>query len=335
MIKFNINILFRSFISLFFLLAALYFLDWMKIKQYVSFIHLNIFILTIIFHMVVIAILSLRWYCLINSIVKLPVIDHIERYLYSLYLNIFTPANVGSDIYRVVSLKKNIKSSLPILIIIFKEHFIGLLSHLFFYIICIIGLWYLSVDIILRSTHFFLIPTIVILMTAASLLFTSVIIRFFLNITFIRSHDFINKTLNHILKVVIFSSKSEFFILIGLSFLAFIIRTIIFQQIAINLNIEISSITLGVFFVLVELARMIPLSIQGIGVREAMWAYMIEMLGGSSEKGFVLGTVVYISLSIAMMLSGLIGWGLIYFRDKNSYNDVEKNEHVHEVNISD
>ena len=76
--------------------------------------------------------------------------------------------------------------------------------------------------------------------------------------------------------------------------------------------------------VLVELIRLIPISIQGIGVREGMFAYFCGKLGISPEAGFILGTVSYLALSLSIVIAGFFGLCLmhLYPLDKEGYSEI-------------
>ena len=85
--------------------------------------------------------------------------------------------------------------------------------------------------------------------------------------------------------------------------------------IAIDLNV----ITLGVIVVLVELVRLVPVTIQGIGVREVAFAYFAGIVGESPESGFVLGTVSYLALTFSILISGAVGWCLMFYSEKSEF----------------
>ena len=65
---------------------------------------------------------------------------------------------------------------------------------------------------------------------------------------------------------------------------------------------------IGMIAVLVELVRLVPITIQGIGVREAAYAYCFQIMGHAPENGFVVGAVAYALASLAVILIGVIGY---------------------------
>jgi hypothetical protein len=56
--------------------------------------------------------------------------------------------------------------------------------------------------------------------------------------------------------------------------------------------------------VLADIARWMPLSLQGIGVREAAFATMFLFFGANSAQGFVIGATAYLLLTAAMVMAG-------------------------------
>ncbi len=72
-------------------------------------------------------------------------------------------------------------------------------------------------------------------------------------------------------------------------------------------SIELSFATLLLVVPIVELARMIPISMGGIGVREATFVALLRQFGVADSLGFAYSIVVY----VVFMLFALIG-GLLY-----------------------
>jgi uncharacterized membrane protein YbhN (UPF0104 family) len=82
-------------------------------------------------------------------------------------------------------------------------------------------------------------------------------------------------------------------------------------------QVGINPSVLEVIFIssIVEVIRFIPISIQGIGIREGSYALLFTYLGYPSELGFTVGLIAYIALSISQFIFGVIGKVLyLYFR---------------------
>jgi hypothetical protein len=62
---------------------------------------------------------------------------------------------------------------------------------------------------------------------------------------------------------------------------------------------------------IIEIVRLIPLTVQGIGVREGLFIALFGALGVTNSEAALLATLIYMLLS----LNGLIG-GAIYIWDR-------------------
>ena len=67
---------------------------------------------------------------------------------------------------------------------------------------------------------------------------------------------------------------------------------------------------IGIAAIISDLIRFIPISIQGLGVREAAFTYTFFLLGLDPEKGFVIGLVSYLAVWAATAVIGVIGYFL-------------------------
>ena len=63
----------------------------------------------------------------------------------------------------------------------------------------------------------------------------------------------------------------------------------------------------GAIAVLTELIRFVPISFQGIGLREGSFALFVGLAGGEPEAGFVVAGLAYLGMSVSLVLAGLIG----------------------------
>lgn len=76
-----------------------------------------------------------------------------------------------------------------------------------------------------------------------------------------------------------------------------------------GLNLSATPVTLIV--ILTEFVRLIPLSVQGIGVREATFAWLSSLAGGAAATAFVVCTVLYIiNTIVAAGLGSIAGFWL-------------------------
>ncbi|MFH1220442.1 MAG: lysylphosphatidylglycerol synthase transmembrane domain-containing protein [Candidatus Eisenbacteria bacterium] len=77
-----------------------------------------------------------------------------------------------------------------------------------------------------------------------------------------------------------------------------------FVAMAFSLDLSIAVLTLVV--PIVELARMLPFSISGIGVREGAFVAMLQQFGVEKSLGFSFGFVVYVVFFVFALLGGIL-----------------------------
>ena len=99
----------------------------------------------------------------------------------------------------------------------------------------------------------------------------------------------------------------KFLGIVGLGMLAIVIWTTVIYLLAESAGSPVPFLVAGMIGVLVELVRQIPVSVQGIGVREASFAYLFGLIGHSPEEGFVVGAAAYLAIGLALCLAGALG----------------------------
>ena len=77
--------------------------------------------------------------------------------------------------------------------------------------------------------------------------------------------------------------------------------------IALSINVEISLFSFFIIIPVVEIVRMIPITIGGIGLREGTFIYFLGILGIQESSAAIIAFFFYGFL----MLNGLIG-GILY-----------------------
>lgn len=309
---FNLRKFLKLLVSLLLLITALHFLDWKNLRLALFKVNPWIFALAVLISLSQFVVMAVRWHHIIRKIVPLPLLEHMKYYFYGTFLNTFTPANIGGDVYRFISLKSSPSNSASIVTALMWERLLGLLSYFLFYLFCLVGLW-IADPIVMYDIGKIFIYAGAFILTGTAALFLSLFI--FVHIAqwkSIRSLNWLLGIATHLQDAVKLYSFSEITKFMGLSLLALFIWILTVQVVAIDLGLRISLLSLGAIVILVELTRLIPISVQGIGVREGMYAYLFVILGKPPEAGFILGTVSYLALSLSLLFSGFVGWCLMY-----------------------
>jgi len=303
--------LFNVGISVAMITLALNFLDWNGIVASLKLLDPLILVAALIICTLQFFFLGVRWYLMVNKIVPIPFLNHMGHYFIATFVNTFTPANIGGDLYRVFKLKAYVAKTKLLVLEIIRERVIGLLSFFLVYILCYLLALALFIDGQSGFNEAFHIGAMIILTGIVCILFFSKIMVIGSVISLIKPFPKIIDIFNKLKKMSLFSSNKEFVILMMPSLLAFFMWLLALQIISVQLEVDLAWYIMGIIAASVELIRLIPISIQGIGIRESAFAFLFLEFGQSAETGFVLGMTVYLLLSVSIVFAGLIGWLLM------------------------
>jgi len=99
--------------------------------------------------------------------------------------------------------------------------------------------------------------------------------------------------------------------LVGWSLLALALWIAAVQFVAAWLGLDVPWHVLLAIATATELIRIVPITIQGLGLREGAYAALFGLSGYAPEMGFVLGAAAYLALSVALVLSGAVGAAML------------------------
>ena len=253
-------------------------------------------------------ILGLRWHLLISPLVRTHTWNTLNHYFLGIFLNNFTPAQLGGDVYRYYVVKTEVLKRQEIVAALIQERLIGLVGFLLFFVLCLWGhIWldlasgeYPSSSISLMGVGSVCIILIYI--------FASRIMMISDKISFLRKIPGFKIARATMGSAFEWDDGLHFTFVLALSVAGgAIVWTMAVQAVAWQLGVEASIFVLGMTAIGADLIRIAPISIQGIGVREFSFAFFFALFGLSPEDGFVIGLVSYIALSLAMILIGIVG----------------------------
>ena len=253
-------------------------------------------------------ILGYRWHLLARDHNQLNLKDQLRTYFIAVFFNNFTPGQLGSDAYRFTHHRKAGSSERILAALLIRERLIGLAGFLLFFLIC-----YCVENV---SGNF---PTgeSAELIHGAALLIGVALLGLFalplLNPVLAGFSKRLSGNLGKLLAEVAAETTKvgppdRIAAIMVLTLLgAGAIWTGAVKIVAVDLGSEVSFFALGMIAVLANLLRLIPLTIQGVGVRENVFAFMFGVLGLPPEQGFVVGLVAYMGVSLATVAIGVIG----------------------------
>ena len=299
----------KFIISLCLLYLAIYFLDLQVIldllKKQVS---LAVFVSAIAINLLAFGVMAYRWHVISKAANPISLCDQFSLYFKATFFNTFSPSNIGGDAYRFMILKANLLSTGLILRLLLRERVFGVYGFLFTFAISFLILKFLGNEVILEIFNPFWLG----FTFSMILIFFPYIIRasrvniykllpsFLNNLNFIKVKDWGNHF------SYLFSLKNSLTPLL-LTFVGVFLWIFSIKIIVNSLGFNFPFTHLMLTATLVEIIRMIPITIQGVGLREGLFAYLLVLLGHDPEQSYVIGLVAYLALSVSIILCGPIG----------------------------
>jgi uncharacterized membrane protein YbhN (UPF0104 family) len=288
--------------------VALYMLDLDSLSKTMRGGNPLLFLLAIAVILVMYVILSARWQLMAGRVLKSSPEMNAAVYFKATFLNTFTPANLGGDGYRLVVLKSETVSTGEMLRLLLRERILGLYGYV----------------IVFVSAYGFIVAT-----TAPTLRWEgnpyiyglAVAMAFFML-------PFLARPLGICLVMVLRSvigklrlPKLEGWVvtladllspkgtlrLMLLTFFGILFWVLSIRIVAEGFGLQVPLLHLAAAATLVELIRMVPVTIQGIGLREGAFSYLLSFFGHNPEQCYVVALVAYLALSVSILLCGPIG----------------------------
>jgi uncharacterized membrane protein YbhN (UPF0104 family) len=215
------------------------------------------------------------------------------RYLYANLLASVSPGNIGGDVYRFFAFRTEERNGAALVALLVRERLLGLASMLTGLLTGALAMQVTSVD-----PQQWLVRSMALGAAAglAALMLLSPIVERVPVAEPWRAH------LRAALGITARDAA-----LLGWSLAALALWLMAVHFVATRLGLEIPWAVLLVVVTTVELVRFIPVTIQGIGLREAAFATLCGAFGYAHETGFVVGAVAYLALSVALVATGALG----------------------------
>ncbi|NIR59019.1 MAG: hypothetical protein GWO02_05615, partial [Gammaproteobacteria bacterium] len=118
----------RAAVSVALVGVALYLLDWQSLASVARETSVASFAGAVGAVLVSLVFLALRWERIVGGYVSVPRREHWRIYFYGSFLNSFTPANIGGDVYRAAALKKHASGLVDLVVALLRERLFGLMS---------------------------------------------------------------------------------------------------------------------------------------------------------------------------------------------------------------
>lgn len=292
----------RLMASIVLLGIAAYFLDWRSLARILTVLSPAAFCVAILIAAFQFLPMAYRWFMLVRAARPERFLWHLRYYCTGTFLNTFTPANIGGDVYRFVMLRRDGRRYF-ILLALFRERLAGLHSFLLCYLIFWLGY------IVVGGQRAMIIDLLAggIGIALAGIWGLPVLLGHIRRHGWFAARRKTKAVMDACWRASRYKSTGEFMSIFLLSMAALGIWYVAILYLANVMEIMIDPAALGIVVVLAELIRLLPVSVQGIGLREGAYAYVFTLVGASGEAGFALAAVGYFALTVAILLMGVIG----------------------------
>ena len=279
-----------------------------KLLHIYSNINLLILIITIIILFLQSSLSSLKWkYILTSDNIYAPYLFLLKSYFIGSFISLFLPTSFGGDLYRVYSLKRYNLDALQNASSVLFDRICGLFALASISIISYTFFYKHIIDYRFLGIYFFGIILFLIFSSERALDFLDTIklkiLSFFLSI--LRSFNKYRSRKNTLLKSLV----------ISFVFQNNIIWVIKLYCVALNISIDIRY--LYMFVPLIYLTETLPISINGLGVREGAFVFFFVQAGYTKEEALAVALlVIAMRYLFFMTIGGSLFFKAMLFPDK-------------------
>jgi glycosyltransferase 2 family protein len=291
------------------LALGLHLLDWDKLVAGASRIDLYSFLIALALALLSIGTTGLRWIYIVHWLAPAPEKVHWRVYCVGTFFNSFTPANVGGDVYRVFALRQYAGDGeiTGLVAAVTLERILGLASFLCGYLIAL-GAW-----TVIDREAIGNLPKLLIYPAAPAAAFLAIMALLPLmrglpgHLPILSRHPGLMQQVSKFQFGIRLAVTRNLGMLGILSVLAWGLWVATVAVVAARLGVAMPLALLATIVSLTEIIRLIPISFQGIGIREGVFSALVGLAGWPAANGFAAAAVAYAAMSLALVISGLAG----------------------------
>ena len=248
----------------------------------------------------------IRWYMLLKAVkIDLSLNKAISSYSGGLFFNLFLPSTIGGDIVRSVDLSKHTRKPKEVIATVFLDRLSGY-----------VGLVILAVTALLIGWDLVQIRAVLVSVIIITLILIAVLVVIF--------NTFVYKKLNSLLysskagkiRELITSLHEEIHLYRGrkkvlinnvlLSVLIQVLSPLSFYIIALSLGLNQSLIYFMIFFPVIGAITLLPISIGGLGLRDATTVFFFSRIGVPKDLSFAMSLSGFFFILVVGICGGLI-----------------------------
>lgn len=260
---------------------------------------------------------TLKWHLLLKAdTITVPIKSLFVSYMVGTFWNIFLPSNIGGDAYRMYDVSISSNNPAGSFASVFADRISGFLS--------LVIIAAVSSVVIFERTPFVMILIIPFVMLGMLLivlwgLYCQTPVKWVLRITRLdRLATVVRFTEKFLDSFVRYRKQSGLVVIVMLISFGFqFLTTFCVFVMALSINIHVPFVYFCAFVPLITLMEAIPISIYGVGVRDAGYVFFFGMAGLSPLQTRSLA-LLYLAITVCYALFGGILWAFrtFYFSGK-------------------
>jgi hypothetical protein len=299
----------RGVVSLALLGLAVWFIDWENIRIVAAELSITMMIGATAIMLLEFPVLGLRWHLLINDLSSLTLYSQLRVYFRATFFNTFTPGQLGGDAYRFIALGREDIPKSMILGRLLQERVIGLIGFLVFFLLCLAYAKLANLFPQGDQAYEINLAGAAIALGLMAVLLGRPLIKMVNGLKLVAKTGWLSAALTAVSEAVNYGSIKRlipvFTLTIGGGCVIWTVAVVI---VATDVGVEASFALMGMAAILSDLIRLVPITIQGVGVREASFAFVFKALGLDPAQGFVVGAISYLAVWAATLVIGVIGY---------------------------
>jgi len=255
--------------------------------------------------------LAYRWQVLLNVLsLNIPLRQLYGTYLIGVFFNNFLPTTIGGDMVRGLDLYRHTKKGKEVVVTVLIERVLGFTSLLFIAAVALIVRYPSFHDpwvtgVVLGSTVLY-VAILVLVLTPALYVLASRVLRAF------KYHQIGPRLLEFPHTIARYTASP--LTLLQTVLLSLIIQTftiLIYFALTRALHLTIPLADLFLFFPIISMIAMIPISLGGLGLREGVSLYLFQKVGVDLAHAMGLSLAWYLIL----IGTGVLGGAIFALRD--------------------
>jgi uncharacterized membrane protein YbhN (UPF0104 family) len=250
-----------------------------------------------------IGLLYARWYAMLRPLSLASAREHARIYLWATFLNSFTPANVGGDVYRVAALAGPSASRTSLVGLLLRERVLGLLGYL-------IG--FVGAVLVSRAQgpvdRVFAVGAVAAGIAAIAVLQLPRLLPLLGRNRLVRHRPWPSRAIAFAARSTHLGEGNRPALLIAISLAAWLAWAGAVAVVGTALGLHLGLAAVAAVASLSELVRLVPVTLQGIGVRESAFAVLATSAGSTPEAAFATATLAYLLLTVVLLACAPASW---------------------------